>query len=890
MKKVLVIGGGIVAILLVAIISIPFFFKGQIKEAVIKAANENLNAKVQIEDFGLNMFSNFPNITLSLENVSLSGVGDFEGDTLVKAKSADATLNLIQLLKGNYEISKINLKEASIYAKVLEDGRVNWDVVKADAEDTAQDAEVTGDSSFSMKLQKVALDNCKLIYDDQQAGMKVIFSDWDGNLSGDFTADNTVLKTNSTIDEVSFVMDGIPYLLKVKGVANATLDADMNSLKFSFVDSELKLNEVKTSIDGSVAMVGEEGMDFDLTLNAPDTQFKDILSILPSMYTDDFKNIKTSGTASLSGCLKGLMEGEQYPAFDFKLIVNDAMFQYPSLPKSVNNINVNMDISNKGGSLDNTVIDISKFDFTMGGNPFSASLNVSTPMSDPNLKAHIKGLIDLAMIKEVYPLESGTELNGRMTADLNIATRMSSIEREQYQNVNASGSLKLNNMTYKAEDMDDVIINNAGLEFSPQYVNLSSLDVKIGKNDIAATGRLENLIAYALKNQILKGQLNLSSGHFNLNDFMGDTIEDSFSDNTATSATEHFVIPQNIDFTMNAAMKEVIYGKINITDLKGLVTVKNGAVTMKDVSANALGGTAKMTGSYSTAQDPNNPKVDLALNVTKASFTETFKSVESIQKLAPIFEKVLGNYSMNMSLNALMNDDIMEMLAGLTANGVLQANDVKVEGVEALSQLSSALKTDALKSFTAKDINIPFSIDNGKITTKPFSVAVGDGGKLSLQGITGIDQSLNYTGTVSLPKSMANNFINNIPITIGGTFTSPKIGIDTKGLLGSLTGQASEQVLGSSLDEKKEEVTTKLAEEKAKQIQNLRDNAKAASDKLVEEAEKQGQKLVEAAEPKGAIAKIAAQKASDKLVSEAKKNGQKLVDDAEVQIKKLESE
>ncbi len=888
MKKVLVIGGGIVAILLVAIISIPFFFKGQIKEAVIKAANENLNAKVQIEDFGLNMFSNFPNITLSLENVSLSGVGDFERDTLVKAKSADATLNLIQLLKGNYVVSKINLKEASIYAKVLEDGRVNWDVVKADVEDTAQEAEATDDSSFSMKLQKVALDNCKLIYDDQQAGMKVILSDWDGNLSGDFTADNTVLKTNSTIDEVSFVMDGIPYLLKVKGVANATLDADMNSLKFSFVDSELKLNEVKASIDGSVAMVGDEGMDFDLALNAPDTQFKDILSILPSMYTDDFKNIKTSGTASLSGYLKGLMEGEKYPAFDFKLIVNDAMFQYPSLPKSVNNINVNMDISNRGGSLDNTVIDISKFDFTMGGNPFSASLNVSTPMSDPNLKAHIKGLIDLAMIKEVYPLESGTELNGRLTADLNIATRMSSIEKEQYQNVNASGSLKLNNMTYKAEDMDDVVINNAGLEFSPQYVNLSSLDVKIGKNDIAATGRLENLIAYALKNQTLKGQLNLSSNHFNLNDFMGDTVEDSSTD--ATESSEHFVIPQNIDFTMNAAMKEVIYGKINITDLRGLVTVKNGAVTMKDVSANALGGTAKMTGSYSTVEDPNNPKVDLALNVTKASFAETFKSVESIQKLAPIFENVLGNYSMNVNLNALMKDDIMQMLAGLTANGALQANDVKVEGVEALSQLSSALKTDVLKSFTAKDINIPFSIDNGKITTKPFSVGVGDGGKLSLQGVTGIDQSLNYTGTVSLPKSMANNFINNIPITIGGTFTSPKIGIDTKGLLGSLTGQASEQVLGSSLDEKKEEIATKLADEKAKQIENLRNNAKAASDKLIEEAEKQGKKLVEVAEPKGAIAKIAAQKASDKLVSEAKKNGQKLIDDAEVQIKKLESE
>lgn len=903
-KKGLIIGGGVFVLLLAIMISIPFLFKDKIKDAVIDAANKSLNAELHVNDFGVSIFSNFPNITLSLKDMSLSGVGDFAGDTLVKAKSADVTLNIMQVLKGNYEVSKFNMNEAIVYAKVLTDGRVNWDIVKIDSTEVTPtvNADAGGSSSFNLKLQKVSLTNCQVTYEDQQSNMKVILKDWNGEVSGDFSANNTTLKTKSTIGEVSFIMDGIPYLSKIKGLANATIDADMDKIKFTFVESDLQLNDVKASIDGSLAMVGEDGMDFDLKLKAPDTQFKDILSILPAIYTEDFKDIKTSGTASLDGFVKGLMQGEQYPAFDFKLLINNAMFQYPSLPKSVDNINVEMGISNKGGSFDNTIIDISKFNFTMAGNPFAASLNIQTPMSDPNLKAHMKGIIDLAMIKEVYPLDKGTELNGKLTADLDIATRMSSIEKEQYQNVQASGALKLNNMIYKSSDMQDVVINNAELGFTPQYVNLSSLDIKIGKNDISATGRLENFIAYALKNQTLKGQLNMQSTYFNLNDFMGDsapaTGNSSKEGSTGTAPTtstmqssDNFIVPTNINFALNADMKQVVYEKVNITNLKGVITVKDGTITMQDVTGNALGGTAKVTGSYSTATDPKNPKVTLNANISKASFAETFKSVESIQKFAPVFDKVLGNYSMNMNMNASMSDNLLQMLSGLSASGVLQANDVQVEGVEALNKLSSSLKTDALKSFSAKDVSIPFTISDGKINTKPFSVGIGDGGKLNLEGVTGLDQTINYKGSITLPKSMANAYLSNIPITIGGTFSDPKIGVDTKSLIGNLlSGDAASKVLGGTASDKKDELTTKAGDEKAKQIQKLRDNAKTANDQLVEEAQKRGQQLVSAAEPKGALAKLAAQKAADQLVSEAKKNGKKLTDEAEVQIKKIEAQ
>ncbi len=880
MKKALTIAGVVVVVLIVAMIAIPFLFKDKIKTAVLNAANEKLNATVDIKDFGLNLFSNFPNATLSLNDASVVGVGDFQKDTLLSAKSASVTIDLMSLFGSEYNISKINLDKASIYTKVLEDGRANWDIMKVDSTASASNE---SESAFKLNLKKITVNDCSFVYQNDSTKMKVTLNKWNGDLHGDFSASETTLNTNSTIGEVTFVMDGIPYLNKIQGVADATINANLDKMQFSFKESNLQLNDLKASIDGTFAMVGKdyEDMEFDLKLNAPDTQFKDILSLVPAMYTADFKDVKTSGTAKLEAYIKGLMHGDSYPAFDVKIMVNDAMFQYPSLPKSVNNINVAMAINSKGGSLDNMIIDISKFSFNLGGNPFSGSLNVSTPMSDPNLKAQANGTIDLGMIKDVYPLEKGTALNGKMTANLNVAARMSAIEKEQYENVSAAGSLKLSNMTYKSQDMPDVVINDAGLEFSPRYVNLSSLNLKIGKNDLSATGRLENFIAYALKDQTLKGQLNIKSNYLNANDFI--SSETAGTEETASSTTEDIIIPKNIDFVLNAVLNQIVYGKMNITNMVGNMTVKNGVLTLNNVGANALGGSCKVSGTYDTSS-PKTPKVNFDLALSKVSFAETFKSVESVQKFAPIFEKLGGTYSMNFKFNTSLGETIMQTLAGLTGSGALQTNDVKIEGVEALTALSSSLKTDALKSFSTKDLNLPFTINNGKLNTKPFNVNFGNGGVMKLEGATGLDQSIDYKGTVTLPKSLANHYVSSVPITIGGTFTNPKIGIDTKALVAGAASSAVNELLGG---EKGADVSAKVSEEKAKQIERIRSEADAAATKLVAEAEKQSQALEEKA-GSNPLAKAAAKAAGKKLVEEAKKQGQNLRDKAEEQIKKVE--
>ena len=99
------------------------------------------------------------------------------------------------------------------------------------------------------------------------------------------------------------------------------------------------------------------------------------------------------------------------------------------------------------------------------------------------------------------------ELNGVVKADMNVAGRLSYIEKGEYDNVKAGGTIALSNMKLKMTDLPDINIQKSLFTFTPQYLQLSETTVHIGQNDITADSRFEKLMGYALKGSTLHGTL-----------------------------------------------------------------------------------------------------------------------------------------------------------------------------------------------------------------------------------------------------------------------------------------------------------------------------------------------------------------------------------------------
>ena len=794
MKKVLKIAGITLGVLLILILVLPFAFQGKIEKLVKQEGNKMLNAQFDFSALDISLIRNFPSASITLEDFWLKGAGEFQNDTLIQAGELTAAVNLFSLFgNSGYDISKIIIEDTKVKAIVLENGHPNWDVMKPSADTTDTEETPTESAPIRIKLQKLSIKDLSVSYDDRQGGMYAAINHLNATCSGDFGSERTTVDLSIETPSLTYRTGGIPFLNKARLEADMNVDADFANNKYTLKDNTINLNAIQVNIDGWAAMQ-KNGIGMDMKLNTNEVGFKELLSLIPAIYAKDFQDLKTDGKASLTAFAKGILGQDQVPQFEVALDVKDGMFRYPSLPAGVENINIAANVKNAGGNIDATEITVSPFDFVLAGNPFSLKASVKTPVSDPDLQASAQGTLDLGKIKEVYPLEDMT-LNGTIQADMNLAGKLSYIEKEQYDQMKAAGSIRLNNMKLNLQDMPAIDIQRSTFSFSPRYLQLSETTINIGQNDLTVDSRFENYLGYALKGSTLKGNLNISSNHIHVNDFISSdttTVQaPETHDSTTVSSSEAGVIriPENIDFTMQANLKEVLFDKMKLETVNGVLTVKNGTVDMRNLSFNTMGGSITANGAYSAPKGVQ-PHLNAGFDMKGIGFAQAYEELGLVQQLAPIFSGLKGNFSGNLKINTPLDEKMSPVMQQVQGSGSLSTKDLSLNDVKFINQVADIVKKPSMKDIQVKDLNLDFEIADGRVTTQPFDLKLGDY-TMNLSGSTGLDQTIDYTGKITLPSGGIGSKLGTVDMTIGGTFTSPKVGID----MASLAKNAAEQAL-----------------------------------------------------------------------------------------------
>ncbi|HEX8517123.1 MAG TPA: AsmA-like C-terminal region-containing protein [Bacteroidia bacterium] len=892
-------------VLILLLIAAPFIFKKQIVQFVKDTANKELNAKVNFGDFDLSLFRSFPDFSLSVDNVSVANIGEFEGDTLLYAKNLSVSLDLMSVINGDkYEIHSISIDEPRIHARVLKDGKANWDITKPSADTTGPDTAQS--APFKMGLEKFEIKNGYIVYDDASLGFYAELYDMDHTLKGDFTSDNFLLETLTEIERFTMNYGGVAYMNKVKTRIKADLDADMPNFKFIFKDNEFSFNELTLGLDGFFAMPKDD-MDMDLRFKANQTEFKNILSLVPGVYTTDFKDVKTSGKLTLDGFAKGIYNDKKMPAFGCKLLIQDAMFKYPSLPKSASNIQVDLHVDNKTGEPDATVIDLNKFHVDLGGNPIDAVMHVSTPVSDANIDAKVMAKINLATMRDIIPMEKGDDLNGMITADVKMKGRMSSIEKERYDEFNAEGKIAVLDMNYKTASLNySTLISALYLDFNPRTVDLTKLDARVGKSDIQMDGKIENFLQYALKDSLLKGVFNLHSSLLDLNELMSssDTTKAAAATDTASGGVAE--VPANLDVRLNADVKKMLYDNLTISNVTGGVAIKDSKMILENLKLafDELEGTMALSGVYNT-QNIKKPTVDFDVVISNFDIPKTFKAFNSVQKLAPIAQYAKGKFSTDLKFKTLLNEKMEPVLNTLEGGGHLQTKSVSVEGFEPINKLADALKQEKYKKLTFENVDATYTFKDGRVEVKEMPLKTGNI-MAKVKGSTGFDQTIDYTWNMEIPRaefgSQANAAAGSVLDQInkaagtnvklgdkiklkaifGGTITKPVLKTDLFGSGGdSSPKETVKEVIGQGVDmakEKAREESEKIMKDAQAEAEKIKAEAKVLADKTKAEGYAAIDKNIETL--KNPIAKASAKVAAPAAKKEVDKQAQKIIDEA----------
>ncbi|HEX3236517.1 MAG TPA: AsmA family protein, partial [Gemmatimonadales bacterium] len=411
--RILALVGTVIGLVLVLLLVLPLLFRDRIAQRIKTEVNRSLDARVDWRDAGLSFFRDFPNLTLTLDDLTAAGVGRFQRDTLASVHHLGVVLDVASVL-GNVlggrpiVVRAVKLDQPRLSLIALEDGTANWDIAKKTPE-TATRAKAS--KPVAVSLRQFEITDAAVRFDNRRAKLKASMRGFTQSLSGDFSQDLVTIRTKADADTVSVSFAGIPYLNRVALGLTADLQADLSRKVYALKDTELRLNDLRLVLGGRVE--GKDGKDgkvgkvlaIDLAFKAPSTKFLSILSLVPAVYAHDFGKVKTAGTFAVNGRVKGEYGDSAFPSFAVNAKVDNAAFQYPDLPLPARDINMDLSIANPGGSADSTMVRLHRFHLVIGRNPVDATMVLRTPVSDPDVDARVRGKVDLADVRRTLKLE-----------------------------------------------------------------------------------------------------------------------------------------------------------------------------------------------------------------------------------------------------------------------------------------------------------------------------------------------------------------------------------------------------------------------------------------------------------------------------------------------------
>jgi len=911
-RKVTVGLGAAATLLLALLVITPLLFRDRIAERVKSALNESVNARVDWTGLGLTLFRNFPNLTLRVDHLTVAGVGPFEGDTLASMDQLRLVLDLPSVVRNWRRgdpllIRALVLREPALQLLVQEDGTANWDIMRK-AESPGGDT--ASSRGVAVSLRQMSIQDASITLDNRATGLTASLSRLNQSITGDFATESFVLRTRGSADEVSVRFAGVPYLTRVAVDLTADLDANMAEKRFTFRDNILRLNDLELRLAGSVALA-ENTTAIDLTFEAPTTDFRHLVSLVPAIYAQDFQSLRTTGTMSVSGTVNGLYGDGTFPAFTLRATVDNGSFQYPDLPLPARNIGFDLSLDNPGGSLDSTVMDLSRFHVQIGNDPIDLSLRLRTPVSDPDVDLRLAGRVNLAEVRRTMKLQGVNQLTGVITADAAVQTRLSSLDRGQYDRVNARGTVDIRDLTLQMADLPHAIaIDETRLRLTPRLTELTSFRGRIGGSDVDMTGSLDNLLRFIIRGEELRGNATFRSARFDLNEWQ------------SSGSLNIIPVPPNLDFTLQAGIVQLAWANLNLTDVEGTVRVKDQRVTLDGLRMKGLGGTLGMSGYYDTT-DPARPAFDATLELTDLEIPAAFSGLTTIQRFAPVAGFARGTFSVQLGLTGALGEQMMPIFSALRGQGSLQTSPLALQGFPPLDRLSGMLKLPQFTNPTFRAIRSTFAIRDGRLHVQPFDLRLGDF-QLNVSGSNGIDQSLQYALRLQAPSALlgaeASQAITglvrqagktgfnlgsvdvlSLGLQLGGTITSPSLGIDAGNPVGDVAGAIRQQVgqkaesLGQQVDSAADAARQRaraeadsLIAQAERRAEAIREEARRVAERVRSEANARADSLV--ARASGPVAQAAARLAADRLRREANARADQIIAEADQRAADLVAE
>lgn len=341
-------------------------------------------------------------------------------------------------------------------------------------------------------------------------------------------------------------------------------------------------------------------------------------------------------------------------------------------------------------------------------------------------------------------------------------------------------------------------ISDVDLVFSSDSIDLHSLSLQVGHTDLSVRGDITNLERWAagrrasarrpirmgvtidsdtvdidqLTAAFLSGEAGVAGGDMaDLDEYAADV---AVADTTLTSDSlgGPFIVPVNLEATVDVRASHVIYSGMLLHDFKGALQTRGGIMRLRDLTASGEVGTIDVSALYSSL-DPDSLEFGMGMKLSDFYIERFLQMMPSIDSLLPAMRDLSGIVNADIAATTRLDREMNFVIPSLKAVIDIDGDSLVLLDADTFKSMSKWLVFKNKKRNLIDRMNVKIAVDSSMMSIYPFVFDI-DRYRLGVMGSNDLEMNLNYHVSVlksPLPWKFGINISgtpDNMKIRLGG--------------------------------------------------------------------------------------------------------------------------
>ena len=294
----------------------------------------------------------------------------------------------------------------------------------------------------------------------------------------------------------------------------------------------------------------------------------------------------------------------------------------------------------------------------------------------------------------------------------------------------------------------------------------------IGNSDFALTGELRNIGRWMRNKGVLEGELNFVSEQTDADQLLAllsaeeGTEEEADTENKQAETShektdsEPFLVPKNVDLTLNTEIKKAIAFGQTATNLGGRIYVKDGTLVLEEMGFICNAAKLQLTAMYRTPRR-NHIYVGFDYHMIDINIQELIGMIPQLDSMMPMLRSFKGEAEFHLAAETYTNAQYEVKPSTLRGAASIFGKDLIVLDNETFDKISKLLLFSKKTENKVDSISAEMTLYKKEIDVYPFCVSM-DNYMVAIGGRHNLDMSFNYDVNVLSPVYLGVNVSGNL--------------------------------------------------------------------------------------------------------------------------------